>query len=153
VSATRIKTQDIQDLNVTTGKVADHAIVGAKLGVQTTKGDVLVHDGTVALRLAVGTDNQALVADSAAAAGVSYKTVLMNANIIESETPSGSVDGANASFNLANTPVAGSLKLYKNGVRQQVGGANDYTLATATITFVAGNIPQTGDVLLADYRK
>jgi len=34
---------------------------------------------------------------------------------------------------------------------QRAGAGNDYTLATATITFLAGNIPQAGSVLLAAY--
>ncbi|WP_374034909.1 cell wall anchor protein [Bdellovibrio bacteriovorus] len=38
----------------------------------TTKGDVLVHDGTVNLRMAVGSDGKALIADSAEAAGVKW---------------------------------------------------------------------------------
>lgn len=71
---------------------------------------------------------------------------------VDEEVPAGTVDGVNDTFTVATTPSpAGSLKVFKNGIRQRAGGA-DYTLATATITFVAGNIPQTGDVLLADYR-
>jgi hypothetical protein len=54
-------------------------------------------------------------------------------------------------FVLAHTPSAGTLRVYQNGIRRQAGATNDYTLATATITFVAGSIPQTGDILLADY--
>jgi hypothetical protein len=71
---------------------------------------------------------------------------------VDSEAPSGTINGSNDTFTLANTPASGSLHLYKNGIRQRAGGGNDYTLSTATITFEAGNIPQTGDILLADYR-
>lgn len=70
---------------------------------------------------------------------------------VYSEVPAGTVNGSNATFTLASTPTAGSVLLYKNGLRQKAGGGNDYTLATDTITFLAGNIPQTGDNLLADY--
>lgn len=66
------------------------------------------------------------------------------------ETPTGAINGSNAAFVLAHTPVAGSEHVYRNGILQNAGG-NDYTLATATITFEAGSIPQTGDVVLVTY--
>lgn len=72
---------------------------------------------------------------------------------VYSEVPAGTVDGANDDFTLAATPAGGTLRVYKNGLRQKAGAGNDYTLATATITFLAGNIPQTGDTLLADYES
>jgi hypothetical protein len=70
---------------------------------------------------------------------------------VYSEVPSGTVNGTNDTFTLAATPASGTLRLYKNGLRQKAGAGNDYTLATTTITFLAGNIPVTGDNLLADY--
>lgn len=73
-------------------------------------------------------------------------------NFAEEETPSGTIDGSNAAFTLAHTPSpAGSLKLYKNGVRMKAGGV-DYTLATATVTYVSGVKPLTGDSHVCDYR-
>ncbi len=68
---------------------------------------------------------------------------------VDSETPSGTINGSNVTFTLANTPTAGSLHLYLNGARLSAGGV-DYTLATATITFVVA--PKTGNIMLADYR-
>lgn len=70
----------------------------------------------------------------------------------DNETPSGTINGVNLVFTLAHTPnPAASLDLFKNGQLMIAGGA-DYTLATATITFVAGAIPQTGDALICSYR-
>jgi hypothetical protein len=69
-------------------------------------------------------------------------------NFADSETPSGTINGSNATFTLANTPITGSLHLYLNGRRQ--APTADYTIATATITMI--NVPATGDTLLADYR-
>ncbi len=55
----------------------------------------------------------------------------------DSETPGGAVNGTNVVFTLANPPSpAGSLELYRNGLRLQAGGF-DYTLAGSTVTFVA----------------
>ncbi len=72
---------------------------------------------------------------------------------VDGETPSGTVDGVNDTFTLANTPTSGSVHVYKNGIRQRSGAGNDYTISGGTITFLAGNLPQTGDILLADYRR
>lgn len=68
-----------------------------------------------------------------------------------SEVPTGTVNGSNTDFVLTSTPTAGTLRVYKNGIRQKAAAGNDYTLTTATITFLAGNIPQTGDNILCDY--
>lgn len=71
--------------------------------------------------------------------------------IVDLETPSGTIDGANTTFTLANAPSpAASLHLYLNGVLQLAG--THFTLSGATITFLAGFIPQVGDVLRASYR-
>jgi hypothetical protein len=70
---------------------------------------------------------------------------------VDDETPSGPVNGVNASFTLAGAPTpASSLFLYRNGLlmRQGIG----YTLSGSTITVLAGSIPSTGDSLQAWYR-
>lgn len=67
------------------------------------------------------------------------------------EHPVGTVDGNNGTFVLLGVPLpAGSLLLFRNGLLMQAGG-NDYTLQGSAVTFVAGNLPQPGDVLLASY--
>lgn len=77
---------------------------------------------------------------------------VLTGTFADAETPTGTINGVNDTFTLANTPSpAGSLVLFKNGQEMIAGGA-DYTLATATITFTAGAIPITGDVLIAFYR-
>jgi hypothetical protein len=152
---TNIVTRLIKDLAVTTAKLADGAVSLLKLGALTTKGDLLAHNGTAHQRLAVGADGQVLTADSASANGFKWAATagLTSGNFVSSEAPSGTIDGTNATFTLANTPVAGSVRVYVNGVRMNAGAGNDYTISTATITFLSGAIPQTGDVVLADYMK
>ena len=69
---------------------------------------------------------------------------------VDGETPSGTINGTNAEFTLANTPnPVASLQLFLNGAFQTAGG-EDYTLASATITFV--NAPLSGSILRASYR-
>lgn len=195
MAATRITTQDIKDLAVTTAKIADEAVTFGKLdlsatnpcieddtgiavqvddvtieraagglqikddgvgvdelGIITTKGD-LISFSSAPGRLAVGTDGQYLVANSGATFGVEWASFsgVAVADFTFSEAPSGTINGSNDTFTIAATPEAGTLQLYKNGIRQRAGAGNDYTLSGTTITFEAGNIPQTGDILLADY--
>jgi hypothetical protein len=74
-----------------------------------------------------------------------------NANFVDGETPAGSVNGSNSVYTLANTPALPNyVLLYRNGVLQTNG--IDYTISGNTITFAAGETPQTGDELLAYYR-
>lgn len=121
-------------------------------------------DGTIAAFDATNPSTQAfsdspVVGTAAFAARRDHKHGMManpggytTANFIDNEVPSGTVNGVNATFTLANTPTAGTVHLYKNGIRQTPGAGLDYTISTATITMLAGNLPQTGDALLADYR-
>jgi len=70
---------------------------------------------------------------------------------VDNETPSGAVNGSNANFTLASVPdPPESLTLTRNGVVQELGVK--YTLAGEAITFLAGSIPQSGDILRANYR-
>lgn len=70
------------------------------------------------------------------------------------EIPTGVINGSNGIFTLSQTPIAGSLELYLNGVLQQEGslgaGTESYTLSGNVITH---NLPpQVGDWLFAVYR-
>jgi hypothetical protein len=69
--------------------------------------------------------------------------------IIEGEVPSGSINSSNVTYTLANTPIAGSVKVYWNGMKMMVGVG--YTISGATITMTTA--PETGDTLETDYRK
>ena len=69
----------------------------------------------------------------------------------DAETPSGVIDGVNVTFTLAAAPnPTASLLLTRNGIVQKT--AVDFTLSSATITFLAGAEPQVGDTLLSWYR-
>ena len=154
MGTTAIVTRQIANLAVTTAKIAANAITLGLMGWGTAKGDLLVaQSSTVYNNLAVGTNGQVLTAASGATNGVQWSTPLSSTNFVYSETPSGTINGSNTTFTLANTPVTGTVCLYANGIRQNAGGSNDYTISTNTITFNAGATPQTGDVLLADYQK
>jgi hypothetical protein len=76
---------------------------------------------------------------------------LTNSNFADKETPSGSLNGSNTTYTLANTPVSGSEHVYLNGVLQDVGAGNDYTISSATITMLTA--PLASDKIRVSYRK
>ena len=54
-------------------------------------------------------------------------------------------------FTMAATPLSNTDCIYLNGIIQNTGGANDYTLSGAIITF--NTAPESGDVILVNYNQ
>jgi len=100
-----------------------------------------------ATTMAITTDQLGVKAGVYQAAG----TYLGPTNIVTRETPTGSVNGSNTTFTLANTPTAGTEEVFLNGILQEPGAGNDYTISGATITYLTA--PATGDRLRVNYRK
>jgi hypothetical protein len=72
-------------------------------------------------------------------------------NFVDNEIPAGTIDGNNRVFTLADAPnPSSSLRLVFNA--DQLRPGIDYTLASGTITFAVGQVPQPGDWMLASYR-
>lgn len=69
--------------------------------------------------------------------------------IVDQVAPTGTEDGANVTFMLADAPIAGSLYFWRNGILMKMG--EDYFITTRTITL--GSAPSPDDILLASYRK
>jgi hypothetical protein len=76
---------------------------------------------------------------------------LSNTNFIDKEIPSGAINSVNTTYILANIPIAGSEHVYLNGVLQESGGGNDYTISSATITYLTA--PLTDDKIRVSYRR
>lgn len=76
---------------------------------------------------------------------------LTAANFVAKETPSGAINGSNTAFVLANSPVSGTEEVYLNGVLQESGAGNDYTISGNTITMLTA--PLAGEKLRVTYRK
>ncbi len=72
-------------------------------------------------------------------------------NFVDKEVPSGSINGSNAAFTLANTPTSGTEHVYLNGILQESGSGNDYTISGANITMLTA--PLTGEKIVVSYRK
>jgi hypothetical protein len=65
------------------------------------------------------------------------------------EVPSGAVNGINTTFTLSFTPVANTDQIFLNGIYQESGVNNDYTLSGKTITYAVA--PKSGSIILAVY--
>jgi hypothetical protein len=85
---------------------------------------------------------------SAAVAGTDY---MAPANFVVRETPTGLINGSNTTYTLANTPIVGTEQVYLNGILQEPGAGNDYTISGLTITYLTA--PLTGDRLRVTYYK
>lgn len=138
----------------TTGPVQESDVVGlvADLGARPVKGP-----GFAAGRVAVVSSAGLLDSVSGAATdcvrvdGSSGPCGSTPPAFVDGDAPTGIVDGANATFQIAAAPdPVSSLAVYRNGLLQKPG--SDYTFAGRTIAFVAAAIPQPGDTLLASYR-
>lgn len=115
------------------------------------------NDGTQVLVSGAPPSNGYLLTASSStqAAWTAPTTALSTSNFVFNEIPSGTINGSNGAFTLANTASpTGSIRVFKNGIRQTPNAGNDFVMTNATtITFEAGNIPQVGDNLLVDYMK
>lgn len=74
---------------------------------------------------------------------------LTSGNFVFRETPSGTINGSNTSFTLANTPTVGTETIFLNGLEQNI--TTDYTISGSTITYLVA--PITGDILRVNYLK
>ena len=113
----------------------------------TTKGDLFTYS-TDNTRIGIGSNDEVLTADSSEATGMKWAAASAT-SMIRNETPSGDLDSVDTTYTIANTPLTDSLRVYINGVRQQEGATEDYTLSGTTITFATA--PDSGDIILADY--
>jgi phage-related tail fiber protein len=77
--------------------------------------------------------------------------VLKATDYVVRESPTGSVNGSNVAFTLAYTPVSGAESVFLNGILQEPGAGNDYTISTNTITFA--DAPVSGDRIRVSYIK
>jgi hypothetical protein len=61
------------------------------------------------------------------------------------------VNGTNTAFTLLYTPVASSESVFLNGILQEPGSGNDYTISGESITYLSA--PVTGDRIRVTYLR
>jgi hypothetical protein len=75
-------------------------------------------------------------------------TVGSSVTPVSGEAPTGTINGSNATFTAAHTPISGSISVFINGIMERP--TTDWTISGATLTMI--DIPQTGDNLLINYQ-
>lgn len=129
--------------------VASAATSRTNLGATTVGANIFTVSNPSAVRfIQINADNSVTLLS---ASGLASAIGALSGTMVVRETPSGTVNGSNPTFTLAHTPVAGSESLFVNGILQDSGAGNDYTISSATITFLTGAIPQSGDKVRASY--
>jgi hypothetical protein len=139
----------------------------------TTKGDIIVHNGSTATRLGVGTNDHVLTADSTQTTGLKWASPVVNVNEILvrlHKTTSQSVPNATAttltfSSGISSVPSAitstgwngttGEFTFQVNGIYRVYYSATFTTVNGTGIrsfgVFVQGDTMSGGDYLVADY--
>lgn len=88
---------------ILSGAISEGARVYYSGDAPTTKGDIFVYNGTKFVRVAVGTDGQALVAASGEASGTKFDTVGGGGSSTLADTGAASTDNTKATITLAGT--------------------------------------------------
>ena len=70
-------------------------------------------------------------------------------NIVTREIPTGSINGINTNFFLANSPNLGTEQVFLNGALLNAGANSDYVVDGDSLTFTLA--PQAGDTILVNY--
>jgi hypothetical protein len=147
---TALRTFTLPDANATilTSNTAVTVPQGGTGVASATAHGVMLGEGTSAeATTAVGATGNCFMGNTGA--DPSFQTCPSSTNLYQ-ETPSGTINGLNTSFTLAHTPTASTnVNLFMNGVQQQQGAGNDYTISSATITYLTA--PPTGSKLVALY--
>jgi hypothetical protein len=137
---------------------------GDRILVSNTGGTALVEHSAITANRALTSDGNGLpVASAVTDTELGYVSGVTSAiqtqldgkvdtaDFVDRETPTGLINGSNVTYTLSATPVAGSEHVYLNGILQEDGAGNDYTISGGTITYETA--PETGDVLRVSFRK
>ena len=134
-------TGDVTSVNDGATTIATNVVTNAKLSQMAT--------------LTIKGNNTGATANSLDLTVAQVKTMLGISTRIYRATPTGTVNGSNTAFTIPALIVSGTESVYKNGILQQAGAGNDYTIAyssTSTITFLtAPTSTPFVDIILVDY--
>lgn len=127
--------------------LANAGTARTNLGATSVGSNIFTVTNPSAIRfLRINADNSVSLLDAA-----SFRTAIGAAGgtEVKRETPSGTVNGSNADFTLANTPNAATEEVFLNGILQDSGVGNDYTISGAVISFTTA--PVSGDKIRVNY--
>jgi hypothetical protein len=138
------------------GSVIGTLYGGTGLAINPTSiadGDLLIgsNSGDAFVRTTLTAGTGISITNGAGSITIATTGVITSSSIVTEEVPSGTINGVNDTFTLANTPIAGTVRVYLRGLRRKSGPGNDYTISGTTLTMIT--IPQTGDAFFIDYFK
>jgi hypothetical protein len=143
--------------SVSTNKIVDEAVTQDKIAPQAVGFNQLLTLGQAEIIIGTAGGNQAVVLSGDATMSqtgvvtINASTIVRVQDVITRETPAGSIDGSNVTFTLANTPKVGTEHVYVNGILQDVGASNDYTISGGVITLNFALV--SGDKIRVSYMK
>jgi hypothetical protein len=145
----------VKALGITAAELATDSVVNAKIqngAVSISKlnadvvGNGLQGGAGTALNIKLAA-NSGLVVD---ASGLRTATTTVTAErVVVRDATNGVPDGILTDFDLTQTPFLNSEEVFLNGILQEPGIGNDYTISGATITF--SNAPFAGDRVRVKY--
>ena len=128
------------------GATLDSTGAGVKLA-DGTAGHVLVGQGLGSRTNYVAVSGDATISSAGALA---IQTSYITSSWVTRESPTGLVDGTNTDYTLANGVLSNTEEVFLNGILQNEGGSNDYTMAdSTTVGFIAA--PEVSDVIVVNY--
>jgi hypothetical protein len=114
-------------------------------------GTVATATSTPAITISTGVTGLLKGNGTAVSAATASTDFMAPGSFVTRETPTGTINGVNTTFTLANTPIVNTEQIFLNGLLLEPGAGNDYTISGATITMLI--VPATGDRLKANYQK
>lgn len=137
LTANAVGTAELTNASVTLAKLAN-----------IPAGQIIM--GTAGGNVALALSGDVTVSDTGVVA-VNPATVVRIQDVVKQENPVGNIDGVNDTYVLAATPKPGTVEVYINGLLQDEGEDNDYTIAGDTITMQY--LLTTGDKIRVSYIK
>ena len=144
----------VSDNSVTTGKIQDNAVTGAKIAMTSdAQGDILYYNGTDYVRLGPGTNGQALKT-AGAAANPAWGDVTSTGDFANGgdTATANRVLGNNDAYALGfETNAVTRLNIESDGFAQGQGGfsmGNTQTIATTVTTPASENTMSVGPVTI-----
>ena len=162
LAANSVGSAEIANSAVGTTELADDAVTADKLATDSVTADALADDavdtaaivdeavtlgklftvpaGQIIMGTAGGNATVTLsgdvTVDEDGVVTINAETVVRVADIIKGETPAGALNGVNTTFVLAAEPKVGTVDVFVNGILQDAGAGNDYTISGDEITML-----------------
>ena len=162
LTANSVSATELANGSVSTAKLASAAVTTDKLATDSVTADALANNavdtaalinasvtlpklfaipaGQIIMGTAGGNATVTLSGDvtvsQTGVVTINPATVVRVADIVKSETPAGALNGSNTTFTIAAIPKTGTVDVFVNGVLQDAGTGNDYTIAGDTITML-----------------